>query len=105
MINGQRTVFNLAHEHGLMTLDSRSAELARVKAAYQIVFGHPIPHTVYHTHEPGQLAKRLDRAIRDMKPLDEFKPPRLAYPNQHAGPAPLPLSIRALIRWRHMQRH
>ncbi len=88
-----------------MRLNFQSAELARVKAAYQIVFGHPIPHTVYYTHEPGELAKRLDRAIRDMKPLDEFKPPKSPYPRKYVAAAPLPLSIRALIRWRHMQRH
>ena len=88
-----------------MKLNIRPAKLARVKAAYQIVFGYRIPYTVYETHESGELAKRLDKAIRDMKPLDEFKPPEFIYPKKGIRTELLPLSIRALTRWRYMQQH
>lgn len=88
-----------------MRLNLKSAKLARVKAAYQIVFGHLISYTVYQTHEPDELANRLDKAIRDMKPLDEFKPHNDLYPHKEVRPEPLPLSIRALARWQYMRRH
>ena len=74
-------------------------------AAYRIVFGYPIPCTVYQTHEPAELAARLDKAIRDMKSLDEFKSYELIYSREKTHPEPLPLSIRALARWQYMQRH
>ena len=88
-----------------MRLNLKSANLARVKAAYQIVFGHPISYTVYQTHEPRELANRLDKAIRDMKPLDEFKPRNDVHSHKGIRPEPLPLSVRALARWQYMRRH
>ena len=88
-----------------MRLNLKSAQLARVKATYRIVFGYPVPYAAYQAHEPGELAIRLDKAIRDMKPLDEFKPHGLVYPKPEYWPEPLPLSVRALVRWHYMRRH
>ena len=82
----------------------KSAQLARIKAAYRIVFGHPVPYNICQTREPGELAVQLDKAIRDMKPLDEFNSHELIYPHEETLSEPLPLSIRALARWQYMQR-
>lgn len=82
-----------------MKLNLQSAQFARAKATYRIVFGHSISCAVYQTHEPPELAILLDKAIRDMKPLGEFKSDELIY----ARPKPLALSIRALARWQYMQ--
>jgi len=88
-----------------MRLNLKSAELARVKAAYRLIFGHPIPYTAYQSHDPAKLAIRLDKAIREMRPLDEFKQHELIYPNQEPRPEPLPLSVRALVRWQYMRKN
>ena len=88
----------------VMKLNLKSAQFARAKATYRIVFGHSIPCAAYQTHEPPELAILLDKAIRDMKPLGEFKPDELIYPRKGARPKPLPLSTRALVRWQYMQR-
>ena len=88
-----------------MRLNLKSAQLARVRAAYRIVFGHPVPCTAYQMHEPGELAVRPDKAIRDMRPLDEFNPHELVYPNRNSRPEPLPLSGCALVRWQYMRQH
>jgi len=69
-----------------MRLNLKSAQLARIKAAYRIVFGHPVPYTAYQTLEPVELAVRLDKAIRDMRALDEFNPHELVYPNRDSRP-------------------
>jgi hypothetical protein len=88
-----------------MKLNLKSAELARVKAAYRLVFGHPVPYAACVSQDPRKLASRLDRAIRDMRPLDDFNSCKLIYPNQEPRPEPLPLSVRALVRWQYMQKH
>ena len=83
----------------VMRLNLQSAQFACAKTTYRIVFGYSIPCAVYQTHEPPELAILLDKAIRDMKPLGEFKSDKLIYPHTGARPKPLALSIRALARW------
>ena len=88
-----------------MKIRLKSAHLSRVKAAYRIVFGHPVPYSVCQMYEQRELAMRLDKAIRDMKPLDEVWSHELIYPQADARQEPLPLSVRALARWQYMQQH
>jgi hypothetical protein len=88
-----------------MRLNLISARLAQVKAAYRIVFGHPVPDVVCEGYEPGELLILLDKAIREMKPLDQTGLQRPAYSRAGSRLSPLPLSARALARWQYMRRH
>ena len=88
-----------------MNVNFKKTELARAKAAYQIVFGQQIPFTVYETHDPAELTRRIDKAIRDMKPLDEFSRVKWGLEPRDARSKHIPLSVRALTRWRYMKEH